>query len=36
VRHGAQLRVSIYRAQEASAILALVDDFFQSEPVLAR
>jgi tRNA-dihydrouridine synthase B len=36
VRHGAQLRVSIYQAQEASAILALVDDFFQSEPVLAR
>ena len=36
VRHGAQLRVSIYRAQEASEIVALVDDFFQSEPVLAR
>jgi len=36
VRHGAQLRASIYRAQEASAILALVDDFFQAEPVLAR
>ncbi len=36
VRHGAQLRVSIYKAQEASEILALVDDFFQSEPVLAR
>jgi len=35
VRHGAQLRASIYRAQEASAILALVDEFFQAEPVLA-
>jgi tRNA-dihydrouridine synthase B len=35
VRHGAQLRVSIYQAQEASEIVALVDDFFQSEPVLA-
>jgi hypothetical protein len=36
VRHGAQLRASIYRAQEASAILGLVDEFFQGEPVLAR
>src|SRR5450432_3369153 len=36
VLHGAQLRVSIYQAQEASEIVALVDDFFQSEPVLAR
>jgi tRNA-dihydrouridine synthase B len=36
VRHGAQLRASIYRAQEASAILDLVDAFFQEEPVLAR
>jgi tRNA-dihydrouridine synthase B len=35
VRHGAQLRVSIYKAREASEIVALVDDFFQSEPVLA-
>ncbi|HEY2017806.1 MAG TPA: tRNA dihydrouridine synthase DusB [Bryobacteraceae bacterium] len=35
VRHGAQLRASIYRAQEAAAILALVDEFFQAEPVLA-
>jgi nifR3 family TIM-barrel protein len=36
VRHGAQLRAAIYRTQEASAILALVDEFFQAEPVLAR
>src|SRR5690349_13044846 len=36
VRHGAQLRASIYRMQEAPAILAAVDDFFQAEPVLAR
>ena len=35
VRHGAQLRASIYRAQEASAILDLVDRFFQEEPVPA-
>ena len=36
VRGGAQLRASIYHAQEAPAILALVDDFFQSEAVPAR
>jgi len=36
VRHGAQLRASIYKAQEAAAILNLVDEFFQAEPVLAR
>jgi len=36
IRHGAQLRASIYRAQEASAILGLVDEFFQAEPVPAR
>ena len=36
VRHGAQLRASIYRAQEPSAILDLVDEFFQAEPVLAQ
>jgi tRNA-dihydrouridine synthase B len=36
VRHGAQLRANIYRAQEASAILDLVDEFFQAEPVLAQ
>jgi len=35
VRHGAQLRASIYRAQEAEAILTLVDEFF-AEPVAAR
>ncbi len=34
VRHGAQLRADIYRAQEAAAILDLVDGFFQSDPVL--
>jgi tRNA-dihydrouridine synthase B len=32
VRHGAQLRASIYRTQEAQAILDLVDAFFQAEP----
>jgi nifR3 family TIM-barrel protein len=36
VRHGAQLRASIYQAHEASAILALVDEFFHAEPVPAR
>jgi len=36
VRHGAQLRASIYHAQEPAAILDLVDAFFQSEPVLAQ
>jgi nifR3 family TIM-barrel protein len=37
VRHGAQLRVAIYQAREAAAILQEVDTFFQShaEPVLA-
>jgi nifR3 family TIM-barrel protein len=35
VRHGARLRVDIYRAQEPSAILDLVDAFFREEPVLA-
>ncbi len=36
VRNGAQLRASIYKAQEAAAILDLVDQFFQAEPALAR
>ena len=36
VRNGARLRASIYHAQEASAILDLVDEFFQAEPVLAE
>src|SRR5215468_1056225 len=36
VRGGAQLRASIYRAQESAAILDLVDAFFHSEPVLAN
>ena len=35
VRHGAQLRASIYHAQEAQVILDLVDRFFETEPVLA-
>ena len=34
VRHGAQLRATIYKAQEAAAILDLVDAFFQGEPAL--
>jgi len=36
VRHGAQLRASIYHAQEPAAILELVDAFFLTEPVLAQ
>jgi tRNA-dihydrouridine synthase len=36
VRHGSQLRVTIYQAHEAAAILELVDKFFHSEPVLTR
>ena len=35
VRHGAQLRASIYKAQEPAAILDLVDTFFHTEPALA-
>jgi tRNA-dihydrouridine synthase len=35
VRHGAQLRASIYTAQSSAAILELVDAFFHREPVLA-
>jgi tRNA-dihydrouridine synthase B len=35
VRHGAQLRAQIYKAQEAPAILDMVDEFF-AEPALAR
>src|SRR6202789_553473 len=34
VRNGSQLRASIYKAQEAAAILDLVDEFFREEPVL--
>ena len=34
VRHGAQLRASIYKAQEPGAILEMVDAFFHSEPAL--
>ena len=36
VRHGAQLRASIYAVHEAAAILDLVDAFFHTEPVLAQ
>jgi nifR3 family TIM-barrel protein len=36
VRHGSQLRATIYKAQEAGEILGLVDEFFAAEPVLAR
>jgi nifR3 family TIM-barrel protein len=36
VRHGSQLRASIYHAQDAAAILEMVDAFFHSEPVLAQ
>jgi tRNA-dihydrouridine synthase B len=35
VRHGAKLRASIYQAQQASAILDLVDEFFLAEPAVA-
>jgi tRNA-dihydrouridine synthase B len=34
VRNGSLLRASIYKAQEAAAILDLVDEFFREEPVL--
>ena len=36
VRHGSQLRASIYQAHEAEQILDLVDRFFTAEPVLAQ
>jgi len=36
VRHGAQLRGSIYHAKDASEILGMVDEFFQAEPALAQ
>jgi tRNA-dihydrouridine synthase B len=36
VRHGAQLRGSIYHAKDADEILGLVDEFFQAEPALAQ
>ena len=35
VRHGAQLRADIYKAQDTTAILDLVDAFFLNEPVPA-
>jgi nifR3 family TIM-barrel protein len=36
VRHGGQLRASIHHAQEASAIVGLVDEFFLGEAAPAR
>jgi nifR3 family TIM-barrel protein len=36
VRHGAHLRAQIYHAQEAAAILDLVDAFFNLEPAIAE
>jgi tRNA-dihydrouridine synthase len=36
IRHGAQLRSSIYAVHDAAAILDLVDAFFQAEPVECR
>jgi nifR3 family TIM-barrel protein len=36
VRHGSHLRAAIYKAQEAEAILDLVDQFFTAEPVLTQ
>lgn len=36
VRHGAQLRATIYKAREAREILGMVDEFFAAEPVMAR
>ena len=35
VRYGAQLRASIYQAQQPQAILDLVDEFFQAAPAVA-
>jgi nifR3 family TIM-barrel protein len=35
VRHGGELRASIHRAQEASAIVGLVDEFFLGAPAAA-
>jgi tRNA-dihydrouridine synthase B len=35
VRHGSHLRAEIYHLHDAAAILERVDEFFQSEPVLA-
>jgi nifR3 family TIM-barrel protein len=36
VRNGARLRASIYKLEEASAILRLVEEFFESEPAAVR
>ena len=36
VRHGAQLRASIYAVHDSAAILRLVDAFFHTEPALAQ
>jgi tRNA-dihydrouridine synthase B len=36
VRHGSQLRATIYKAHEAAEILGMVDEFFAGQPVLAQ
>lgn len=36
VRHGSQLRATIYKAHEAGEILGMVDEFFAAEPVTAQ
>ncbi len=36
VRQGARLRAAVHRAQDAAAILGLVDDFFQAELALTH
>jgi tRNA-dihydrouridine synthase len=36
VRHGSQLRATIYKAEEAGQVLDLVDEFFAGEPVMAQ
>jgi nifR3 family TIM-barrel protein len=36
VRHGSQLRATIYKAHEAGEILGMVDEFFAAQPVLAQ
>jgi nifR3 family TIM-barrel protein len=36
VRHGSQLRATIYKAEQAGQVLDLVDEFFAGEPVMAQ
>jgi tRNA-dihydrouridine synthase B len=36
VRHGSQLRATIYKAHDAGQILGMVDEFFAAEPVTAQ